>query len=153
MSLIIFSLNVSQDGTSGLGQKPSNVGGGQEHERGWASCFISLYGSPAVTKAERMRAESSCVSICHQWALWSSAELSIKTQVSNVGVFGELRPPSAPEGQPHTQHDSGCRGILGGKSRFGTEFCQFLLERAKLRHFEEFYRLLQHVHKIMLTFY
>uniref|UniRef100_A0A8C0DRY3 PB1 domain-containing protein n=1 Tax=Balaenoptera musculus TaxID=9771 RepID=A0A8C0DRY3_BALMU len=32
--------------------------------------------------------------------------------------------------------------------KFGTEFHQFLIERAKLGHFEEFYGLLQHVHKI-----
>ncbi|KAB0389158.1 hypothetical protein E2I00_011005, partial [Balaenoptera physalus] len=48
---------------------------------------------------------------------------------------------------PCTQHDCGCQGILE-KSRFGTEFHQFLIERAKLGHFEEFYGLLQHVHKI-----
>lgn len=35
-----------------------------------------------------------------------------------------------------------------GKSRYGTEFHPFLLEGAKLRHFEEFYGLLQHVHRI-----
>ncbi|XP_055452270.1 partitioning defective 6 homolog beta [Psammomys obesus] len=43
---------------------------------------------------------------------------------------------------------SGCLGTMEVKSKFGAEFRRFSLERSKPGKFEEFYGLLQHVHKI-----
>ncbi|XP_054995034.1 partitioning defective 6 homolog beta [Sorex araneus] len=43
---------------------------------------------------------------------------------------------------------SGCLGTMEVKSKFGAEFRRFSLERSKPGRFEEFYGLLQHVHKI-----
>lgn len=43
---------------------------------------------------------------------------------------------------------SGCLGTIQVKSKFGAEFRRFSLERSKPGKFEEFYRLLQHLHKI-----
>eukprot|EP00069_Balaena_mysticetus_P015877 bmy_22597T0 len=46
------------------------------------------------------------------------------------------------------QAGSSCLGTMEVKSKFGAEFRRFSLERSKPGKFEEFYRLLQHVHKI-----
>ncbi|XP_039335755.1 partitioning defective 6 homolog beta [Saimiri boliviensis] len=43
---------------------------------------------------------------------------------------------------------SGCLGTMEVKSKFGAEFRRFSLERSKPGKFEEFYGLLQHIHKI-----
>ncbi|XP_037668029.1 partitioning defective 6 homolog beta [Choloepus didactylus] len=43
---------------------------------------------------------------------------------------------------------SGCLGTMEVKSKFGAEFRRFSLERSKPGKFDEFYGLLQHVHKI-----
>uniref|UniRef100_A0A8D2DMF3 PB1 domain-containing protein n=1 Tax=Sciurus vulgaris TaxID=55149 RepID=A0A8D2DMF3_SCIVU len=47
-----------------------------------------------------------------------------------------------------TRASSGCLGTMEVKSKFGAEFCWFSLERSKSGRFEEFYGLLQHLHKI-----
>ncbi|KAB0388862.1 hypothetical protein E2I00_005261 [Balaenoptera physalus] len=46
------------------------------------------------------------------------------------------------------QAGSSCLGTMEVKSKFGAEFRRLSLERSKPGKFEEFYRLLQHVHKI-----
>uniref|UniRef100_A0A2K5UDD1 Par-6 family cell polarity regulator beta n=1 Tax=Macaca fascicularis TaxID=9541 RepID=A0A2K5UDD1_MACFA len=48
----------------------------------------------------------------------------------------------------HRHAGSGCLGTMEVKSKFGAEFRRFSLERSKPGKFEEFYGLLQHVHKI-----
>ena len=145
MSLIIFLLKVSPVSTTGLGQEPGHGEGSREQRGGWASCpLILLHQGSAVTKAEGDRMEL-CLHLHHRQAapatLWSSAlrpKPPLQVRLVSCRLLGY---------SPCTQHDCGCQGILE-KSRFGTEFHQFLIERAKLGHFEEFYGLLQHVHKI-----
>lgn len=62
------------------------------------------------------------------------------------------RPPRGPALDMNRSHrhgaGSGCLGTMEVKSKFGAEFRRFSLERSKPGKFEEFYGLLQHVHKI-----